>query len=158
MYWGGWSPEQPEVISENEVAIGADGTAKVTIDTGPAKAAHGDEDHEYQISAEVTDASRRTIVERLARGPASVSQLAKPLAMSLPAVVQHLQVLEISGLVRSQKMGRVRTCRIEPKALRAAEQWIAQRRSFWERNLDRLGDFLATEIPDKAESDAGEKS
>ncbi len=83
------------------------------------------------------------MVERLSRGPASVSELARPLAISLPAVVQHLQVLEASGLVRSEKVGRVRTCRIEPLALRRAEQWIAARRTTWERRLDRLGDYLA---------------
>ncbi len=90
----------------------------------------------------LADPSRRAMVERLTRGPASVSELAKPLAMSLPAVVQHLQVLEASGLVRSEKVGRVRTCRIEPSALRTAEQWIADRRTTWERRLDRLGAFL----------------
>ncbi len=91
----------------------------------------------------LADPSRRTMVERLSRGPASVKELAKPLAMSLPAVVQHLQVLEASGLVRSEKVGRVRTCRIEPQALRSAEQWIGKRRTTWESRLDRLGDFLA---------------
>ena len=91
----------------------------------------------------LADPSRRVMVERLTRGPASVSELAKPLAMSLPAVVQQLQVLEASGLVRSEKAGRVRTCRIEAKALRTAEQWIAERRTQWERRLDRLGEFLA---------------
>lgn len=91
----------------------------------------------------LADPSRRVMVERLTRGPASVSELAKPLAMSLPAVVQHLQVLEASGLVRSAKAGRVRTCHIEPKALRAAEQWISERRTLWERRLDRLGAYLA---------------
>lgn len=91
------------------------------------------------------------MVERLSRGPASVSELAKPLAMSLPAVVQHLQVLETSGLIRSEKIGRVRTCRIEPKALQMAERWINERRATWERRLDRLGDFLAAnpEEPDR---------
>ena len=83
------------------------------------------------------------IVERLSRGPASVSELAHPLPISLPAVVQHLQVLETSGLVRSEKVGRVRTCRIEPAALRPVEQWISARRSSWERRFDRLGDYLA---------------
>jgi DNA-binding transcriptional ArsR family regulator len=91
----------------------------------------------------LADPSRRVMVERLTRGPASVSELAKPLAMSLPAVVQHLQVLEASGLVRSEKVGRVRTCHIEPRALRAAEGWIAERRTMWERRLDRLGEILA---------------
>ena len=91
----------------------------------------------------LADPSRRVMVERLSRGPASVSELARPLAMSLPAVVQHLQVLEASGLVRSEKIGRVRTCRIEPAALRSAERWIADRRATWERHLDRLGEYLA---------------
>ena len=91
----------------------------------------------------LADPSRRIMVERLSRGPASVSELARPLAMSLPAVIQHLQVLEASGLVRSEKTGRVRTCRIEPVAMRTAEDWIARRRASWERRLDRLGDYLA---------------
>ena len=85
----------------------------------------------------LADPSRRIMVERLSRGPASVSELARPLAMSLPAVVQHLQVLEASGLVRSEKVGRVRTCRLEPDALRTAEQWITERRTSWEQRLDR---------------------
>src|SRR5438034_5255669 len=91
----------------------------------------------------LADPSRRVIVERLSRGSASVSELARPLPLSLPAVVQHLQVLESSGLVRSEKIGRVRTCQIEPAALRPVEQWISARRSDWERRLDRLGDYLA---------------
>jgi DNA-binding transcriptional ArsR family regulator len=91
----------------------------------------------------LSDPTRRAMVERLSRGPASVSDLAHPLAMSLPAVIQHLQVLEGSGLVRSEKVGRVRTCRIEPSALRMAEEWIAGRRAIWESRLDRLGAFLA---------------
>jgi DNA-binding transcriptional ArsR family regulator len=91
----------------------------------------------------LADPTRRAIVERLSRGPTSVSELAQPLAMSLPAVIQHLQVLEASGLVRSEKAGRVRTCRIEPAALRTAEKWITMRRATWERRLDRLGDYLA---------------
>jgi DNA-binding transcriptional ArsR family regulator len=97
----------------------------------------------------LADPARRVMVERLARGPASVSELARPLAMSLPAVVQHLQVLQDSGLVRSEKVGRVRTCQIEPAALRTAEQWISDRRMSWERRLDRLGDFLDAEPPSK---------
>ena len=90
----------------------------------------------------LSDPARRVMVERLCRGPASVSDLAKPLDMTLSAVVQHLQVLEASGLVRSEKVGRVRTCQIETKALRTAEQWINERRLLWERRLDRLGAFL----------------
>jgi DNA-binding transcriptional ArsR family regulator len=99
----------------------------------------------------LADPSRRVILERLSRGPASVSQLAQPLPMSLPAVVQHLQVLEASGLIRSKKAGRVRTCRIEPAALRTAEAWIAERRGARERRLDRLGDYLAEQEPVGAE-------
>jgi DNA-binding transcriptional ArsR family regulator len=89
------------------------------------------------------DPSRRAIVEKLSKGPISVSQLAEPLAITLAAVVQHLQVLEESGLVQTEKVGRVRTCRIEPAGLSAAEQWISDRRTTWERQLDRLGDLLA---------------
>jgi len=96
----------------------------------------------------LADPARRGMVDRLTRGPASVSELAKPLDMSLSAVVQHLQVLEASGLVRSEKVGRVRTCRIETKALRTAEEWIARRRSIWEQHLDRLGEYLATQQAD----------
>ena len=95
----------------------------------------------------LADPSRRVMVERLTRGPASVSELAKPLPMSLQAVVQHLQVLEASGLVHTEKVGRVRTCRIEPAVLRSAEDWISERRTAWERRLDKLGDYLA-EHPD----------
>jgi DNA-binding transcriptional ArsR family regulator len=102
----------------------------------------------YSISLDsvfhaLADPGRRQMVERLGRGPASVSELARPLAMSLPAVVQHLQVLEASGLVLTQKVGRVRTCRLNLFALQTAEQWISERRGMWERRLDRLGDFLA---------------
>jgi len=92
----------------------------------------------------LADPTRRAIVERLAREPASVSALKRPLAMSLPAVMQHLAVLEAAGLVRSEKAGRVRMCRVEPAALSLAEKWINDRRSEWEHRLDRLGDYLAT--------------
>jgi len=95
----------------------------------------------------LSDPTRRAIVERLGRGPASVSQLAQPFAMSLPAVLQHVAVLEGSGLVRSEKVGRVRTCRIESRALSTAATWIQERRTTWERRLDRLGTVLA-EQPD----------
>ena len=90
----------------------------------------------------LADPSRRAMVDRLIQGPATVSELAKPLAMSLPGVMQHLAVLEASGLVISEKIGRIRTCRIEPKVLTQAEHWIAERRALWERRLDRLGAFL----------------
>ncbi len=90
----------------------------------------------------LADPGRRVMMERLSQGPASVSELARPLAMSLAAVLQHVQVLEASGLVRSQKSGRTRTCSINPAALRSAEQWISARRALWERRLDRLGEYL----------------
>jgi len=88
------------------------------------------------------DPTRRAIVERLSDGPVSVSRLAEPLSISLAAVVQHLQILEDSGLVQTQKVGRVRTCRIEPAGFSLAEQWIRDRRTLWERRLDRLGEIL----------------
>jgi DNA-binding transcriptional ArsR family regulator len=91
----------------------------------------------------LSDPGRRWMVDRLTRGPASVSELAAPLDMSMSAVVQHLKVLEASGLVRSAKVGRVRTCQVQPDALRAAEGWLTARRLEWERRLDRLGDYLA---------------
>ena len=92
----------------------------------------------------LADPARRAMLSQLARGPASVSKLARPLTMTLPAVLQHLAVLEAAGLVHSQKQGRVRTCHIEPQALTLAEQWITQRRTEWERRLDRLGEYLET--------------
>lgn len=95
----------------------------------------------------LADPSRRLMLDRLTTGPATVSDLARPFAMSLPAVVQHLKVLEASGLVGSQKVGRVRTCHVETGALRTAEQWINERRTTWERRLDRLGDILAESTP-----------
>jgi DNA-binding transcriptional ArsR family regulator len=95
------------------------------------------------------DPTRRAIVERLSQGPISVSSLAKPLHITLAAVVQHLQILEDSRLVYTRKAGRVRTCHIEPAGLSVAEQWIGDRRSAWEQRFDRLGDLLA-------ETDEGE--
>ena len=95
------------------------------------------------------DPSRRAIMEKLSQGPISVSRLAQPLNITLAAVVQHLQVLEESGLVQTEKVGRVRTCRIEPAGLSVAQQWIGDRRSMWERQLDRLGDLLAQ--PDESD-------
>jgi DNA-binding transcriptional ArsR family regulator len=92
----------------------------------------------------LADPARRAMVERLSRGPTPVSELARPLPMSLPAAMQHLGVLEAAGLVRSEKVGRVRTCAIAPQALSLAEQWINARRTEWEHRLDRLGDYLKT--------------
>ena len=90
----------------------------------------------------MADPTRRGMLARLSRAPATVSELAAPLAMSLPAVMQHLKLLEESGLVRSEKKGRVRTCRLEPKALAAAESWIAEQRALWEGRTDRLEAYL----------------
>ncbi len=100
----------------------------------------------------LADPTRRAIVERLTQGPASVSELKRPLEISLPAVMQHLAVLETSGLVASDKAGRVRTCRINPAALAEAERWIADRRAEWERRFDRLGEYLKS-LKDEGESD-----
>ena len=93
----------------------------------------------------LAESTRRAMVERLSRGAATVSELAAPFAMSLPAIVQHLAVLEASGLVKSEKVGRVRTCRVDPAALSLAERWINERRLAWERRLDRLAEVLAAE-------------
>ena len=91
----------------------------------------------------LADPARRGMIERLCRGPASVTELGAPYEMTLSAVVQHLQVLENSGLVRTQKVGRVRKCCLERKALESVERWVSARRASWERHFDRLGDFLA---------------
>ena len=99
----------------------------------------------YQLDrtfAALADPARRSMVDRLVKGAATVSELAQPLPMSLPAVLLHLKVLEDCGLVTSQKVGRVRTCRIEPQMLSQAEKWVSERRRMWERNLDRLGAYL----------------
>ena len=98
-----------------------------------------------QVFHALGDPTRRRLVERLSQGPASASELAKPLGITLAAVVQHLQILERSGVVHTQKVGRVRTCRIEPAGFNIAAEWIAERRTLWERRLDRLGDMLAEE-------------
>ena len=103
----------------------------------------------------LADPWRRAMVERLSRGPAPVSELARPLPMSLPAAMQHLGVLEAAGLVRSQKAGRVRTCTIEPRALSQAERWINARRVEWENRLDRLSDYLKTLETEGDNDDSG---
>lgn len=106
----------------------------------------------------LSDGNRRAMIDRLLHGPASVSELARPLAISLPAVVQHLHVLEASGVVRSQKVGRVRTCEIEPLALSTAERWISERRATWEARLDRLGEFLAAGTDESEPSTQSKKT
>jgi DNA-binding transcriptional ArsR family regulator len=98
-----------------------------------------------RVFAALADPTRRAMAERLSRGPASASELAEPLNITLSAVVQHLAVLQGSGLVRSEKRGRVRVCEMEPSGLGLVEQWIAERKVAWEAHLDRLGEYLATE-------------
>ena len=103
-------------------------------------------DHQLdRVFHALSDPTRRRMIDRLVRAPASVSDLAKPLDMTLAAVVQHVQVLEASGVVRTEKIGRVRMCRVEPKALTAAEKWFHDRRQSWEQSLDRLEDLLREE-------------
>ena len=97
----------------------------------------------------LADPTRRLFVERLSMGPASVSELAQPTGMSLPAVMQHLQILVASGLVQSEKSGRVRMCRIQPEGLSMAEQWISARRANWQHHFDRLEEYLAETQPDE---------
>jgi DNA-binding transcriptional ArsR family regulator len=111
---------------------------------------YSDVDSSFRALAEPT---RRAIVERLSRGPATVSDLAAPFDLTFAAVVQHLQVLETCGLIRSEKVGRVRTCRIEPQGLAPLADWVAQRRAYMERRLDRLGEILAETDPQDATRD-----
>ena len=96
------------------------------------------------------DPTRRSMLRRLASAERTVGELAEPLAMSLPAVVQHIDVLQQVGLVRSEKVGRVRTCRLEPAPMRTVERWIAEHRATWEGRLDRLGDVLTETYGDPA--------
>jgi DNA-binding transcriptional ArsR family regulator len=106
---------------------------------------------EYNLDktfAALADPARRAMVERLTQGPTTVSDLARPLPMSLAGAMLHLKVLEESGLVTSAKVGRVRTCQVNPVMLGQAERWVADRRVMWERNLDRLGDFLDATKPE----------
>jgi len=100
----------------------------------------------------LADPGRRAMVDRLSRGPATVSELAEPLDMTLAGVVQHVQVLERSGVITTEKRGRVRTCRLEPEGLKVVEQWVAERRALWERRLDRLGDVLVEQEKQANES------
>jgi len=106
---------------------------------------------EYNLDktfAALADPARRAMVERLTQGPATVSDLARPLPMSLAGAMLHLKVLEESGLVTSAKVGRVRTCQVNPVMLSQAERWVADRRAMWERNLDRLGAFMDATKPE----------
>lgn len=124
--------------------------AAATPDPGGPEVAKGLPPDIHRIFHALGDPTRRALVERLSEAPVSVSQLAEPFAMSLAAVMQHLQILEESGLVRTEKIGRVRTCRIEPKGFSVMEKWIRDRRTAWERRFDLLNDFLAeTTEPDE---------
>jgi DNA-binding transcriptional ArsR family regulator len=96
-----------------------------------------------EIFHALSDSSRRRMIERLSEGPASVSELARPLDMALPSVVKHLGVLESGGLVTSEKTGRVRTYRIAPDAIGAVESWLAKRKARWNAQFDRLDEHLA---------------
>lgn len=101
-----------------------------------------------RVFSALAEPTRRAIVERLSAGPLSVSDLAKPFDLTLAAIVQHLQVLERSGVVHTEKAGRVRTCRLDSQGLGVAEQWLSERRALWERRFDRLGDILAEDAPE----------
>jgi DNA-binding transcriptional ArsR family regulator len=114
-------------------------------------------EHLDRAFAALADPSRRAMVDRLCRGPASVSELARPLDMTLAAVVQHVQVLEASGLVRTEKRGRVRTCHIESGALRDVERWLGKRRTTWEQRLDRLDEILADDLETENDTKKGKQ-
>ena len=96
----------------------------------------------YEVFQALSDSTRRAVLERLSDGPAPVSELSRPFDMALPSFLQHLQVLERSGLVRSRKTGRVRTCQLAPQPLKKAERWMVEQRSLWERRLDQLDAYL----------------
>ncbi len=125
--WNGWGPSS-RIEERLKELQGLEPVKKATAD---------------RVFHALGDPTRRSIMERLSAGPMSVSRLAEPLSITVAAVVQHLQILEESRLVQTEKIGRVRTCRIEPAGLDIAQQWINQRRIAWERRLDRLGDLLA---------------
>jgi DNA-binding transcriptional ArsR family regulator len=105
----------------------------------------------------LADPTRRAIVARLAHGPASVSELARPFGMALPSFMEHLKVLETSGIVRSEKVGRVRTCRLDLRAMITAEQWLGAQRALWESRVDRLEDYL-DELQGKGRHGNGKRS
>lgn len=99
----------------------------------------------------LADPTRRAVVGRLARGPASVKELAEPFAMGLPSFLKHLRVLESDGLISSEKVGRVRTCRVNTERLAAAESWLAEQRALWQARTDRLADYVETQMSRSAE-------
>jgi DNA-binding transcriptional ArsR family regulator len=95
----------------------------------------------------LSDPTRRAVLNRLMQGPAPVKELAAPFEMGLPSFMKHLRVLEDSGLIRSEKAGRVRTCRVEAKQLAAAESWLSEQRTLWEAQTDRLADYVENQMP-----------
>lgn len=97
----------------------------------------------------LSDPTRRGIVERLLSGPASVSELAEPTGMAMPTVLKHISVLEVTGLVETEKSGRTRICRASPAPLAAAETWLEDQRRLWEARLDRLDDYVTTLMKDR---------
>jgi DNA-binding transcriptional ArsR family regulator len=105
----------------------------------------------YQLSLDaafhaLADPTRRAVIGRLAQGPATVKELARPFGMGLPAFMKHLRVLEDDGLIASEKVGRVRTCRVQPQALSAAEGWLAEQRAHWQALADRLAAYVERDM------------
>jgi len=137
----------PEAHTTAELEVGATTGAAEKEKTRKVKKTHPNGLDVDRVFQALGDATRRAMLERLSAGPMSVSLLAEPFKMSLAAVVQHLQVLEEAGLVKTEKLGRVRSCRVEAAGLRAAEDWLRVRRPEWDRKLDRLEEFL--DKPDK---------
>lgn len=103
----------------------------------------------------LSDPTRRAVVSRLLRGPAPVKELAKPFGMGLPSFMKHLKVLETSGLIASEKLGRVRTCRVKTEQLAAAESWLSEQRALWEARADRLAEYVETQLSWSKENDDG---
>lgn len=112
-------------------------------------------DHAFQALA---DPTRRAVLRRLAEGPATVGELARPHPMALPTFLKHVRALERGGLVRTEKIGRARSCMLEPARLAEAEEWIARQRAVWEARLDRLDDYLARLQQEEGDDDAGPAS
>jgi len=105
-----------------------------------------------QVFQALADPTRRRVVQRLGRGPATVGELAQPFAMALPSFMKHLGILERSGLIRSRKQGRIRTCTLEHKRLAAAERWFAEQRAAWESRYQNLDALLASLNGEERES------
>ncbi|HTM81067.1 metalloregulator ArsR/SmtB family transcription factor [Asticcacaulis sp.] len=113
----------------------------------------------YQTSLDaafhaLADPTRRAVLSRLAQGPAPVTELAAPFDMGLPSFMKHLNILQTDGLISSEKVGRVRTCRVNAEKLAAAETWLSEQRALWQARTDRLADYVETQMPRSIE-DAG---